>query len=445
MRSCHLRISDAVIEWTDAVHSIEEARSPGGDSTFPTASECEQIADWVARQRRAFNPVTLVIPSSWCLIHPVNPSVRRPDHTTLCYEFEAAIPWPAERVTAEFMRMSGAHYLGIAVRTDDVGPLINVLANNGIFVERITLDVLDAVSETVIGAASRLLWCDTRHLTMLELNGDRISELRCVRVRSVERVEEYEELVDCLNILAVEGKTELPLAIAGRIHQDWLERLRARFGGQRGGTHKTGSTPAIISFNLARDALRPQRMHSAVLRSVRRCAAAALIASVALLISCMVQISRMRAELETMTRWEQAQFRQMFPNQPIPSGIALRMASERRRLESLTGGGSSQTIEHFDAMASLAQFVGAIPSTLKLDVDELRVSSRGFTLRGRTLDHRAGEQLAASFSEIPSVTCAAPRTERQTDSTVRFALNAQSVSKKPENTARRAKRTNVKD
>ena len=440
-----LRIHDDAVDWTDGVQVAASGRGPRAGPQLLGPGEAETIAAWASERKTSSGPLTLVIPSSWCLIHSVHPAVRRPNHATLCYEFEAAVPWSAEKLTADFIRLpDGAHW-GIAVRTDDVSPLVAALDRSGLNVERITLDVFDALATRVAASANRLIWCDTRHLSVLDLQAGKVVNLRCVRFRPVDSADDYAQLIESVGISSGEACVPFNLAIAGRIPHEWLESLRVRLGSTMPTSPAPHTATSVTPFNLARDALRPHRLHSGIIRSGRRCAVAVTIAGLIMMASFLVHSRQTRSELKAITIWEQEQFKRVFPDQPIPGNIALRMTSERRRLEGLTGSGNPQALDLFDAMVALAQFVQAIPVTLKLDVDELRMSPRGLLLRGRTLDHRGGEQMAAAFSEIPGAACPAPRTERQSDGTVRFALNAQLGKKAHGEDAARPKRVGSKD
>ena len=420
-----LRIFDKVVEWADGTRVVTLARPVSAGAQLLGAIELDEIAAWIADQHFARGPVTLVIPSSWCLIHTVHPAVRRPDHVTLCYEFEAAVPWSAEKLTIDFIRLSNGGHLGVAVRSDDLRPLIAALDQAGLSVERITLDVFDAQASVSEASAPRLMWCDAFHVAILDCDRGGILGLRCVRTRAIRSADDYSEFLE--NLIFADVAT----IVVGRIQSDWLDRVRERVGNKPQTTVAHRAIPSIAAFNLARDSMRPQRVHSAILRSGRRCAMAVIVAGLVSVLALLLHSRQLRSELDAISQWEQAQFRELFPDQPIPGNIALRISSERRRLEGLTGSGNAQAMERFDAIASLAQFMKAIPAALKLDIDELRMSERGLVLRGRMLDHRGGEQMAAAFTEIPGVSCPAPRTERQSDGTVRFALNAQLATNKP--------------
>ncbi|HEV8290468.1 MAG TPA: hypothetical protein VGP94_01030, partial [Tepidisphaeraceae bacterium] len=51
------------------------------------------------------SPVTLAIPSNWCLCATIRTDdLSKADYKSLLYRLEEKLPWPAESITADFIR-----------------------------------------------------------------------------------------------------------------------------------------------------------------------------------------------------------------------------------------------------------------------------------------------------------------------------------------------------
>lgn len=82
----------------------------------------------------AGRPVTLALPSSWCLAATIRTDgVAAGDARALTYRLEERLPVAAEAVVADFIPAPDAsHALGVCVRTDRVKPLLTMLEAAGV-------------------------------------------------------------------------------------------------------------------------------------------------------------------------------------------------------------------------------------------------------------------------------------------------------------------------
>lgn len=388
------------------------------------------LAQAIAQLGQAATPcrVTLVIPASWCYIHRISVPGRRPERSALAFAFEEFVPVDVETLTCDFLRTGNQAFIAVGIETQRIGPLLRALRETGIEVERITLDVIDAAAGS---DADRLLWCDDEHAAQLEWSDGHVDSLRCVRLAAGPE--------DCWAVRVQErlGAVDRPTRVTGAVSRDRLaelERFRSFHPTVEGARCRQSQ---IADFNLARDALAPPSRRTDLLLAWRRAAVVAAAALLVLSVGLAVHRARLQARIGEIDRWQGAVFTELFPGQTVPAGVAMRLASERKRLEGLTLSSGPQMPERTDALAVMHQIVASLPPDLRLDLQEVRIENGNVTLRGRTRDHRGAEQLAAAVNKSGSLQCASPQTERQSDGGVLFYLHAQRVADDPARLASR--------
>ena len=419
MRTGYLCIQDCEATWQNGKAPAAWSRPRDAPPFRLGPEEPRRLAAWVQTLATPGDTVTLVIPASWCYLHPVRPAVRRPDAATLAFEFEAHVPLAIESLTCAFAPLAEGGWMGVGVPTECIQPLLEALDSIGLNVERITLDALHGLGQVQSSNPSQLLWCDRFHATGVWIEEGRLGDLRCVRLRDTGKIDNHSLRLAAIGLpLPDPAKTLWAGPMAAQRPSMTLESVSPTLaenppmGGWMG------------TFNLATGALAPRRTHSQVRRAGRRGALVTLVLMLGLMLATAHHRRATLIQLAATTGWEREQFKTALPQQPVPVAIASRLASERRRLESLTTMPDREGAS-FDALSSMARVVSALPNDIRLDLDEVRISAQGLVLRGRTLDHRAGERMAAAWDALPDVTCPAPRTERLADGTVRFSLAAQ--------------------
>jgi hypothetical protein len=369
-------------------------------------------------------PSTLLLPASWCYVHPFIAVQRRSTRALLGYALEEYLPLEIERLTCDFVRVASSQYLGVAVETDRVRPLLDALAARGVRVERITLDVLYAGYPT--SGEGVLLWCDDAHVAVVHYAGRNLVQLRVVRVAG-----DLDDVEWCRRMAAqlqLGGGSNV--AIAGYASPERRAGLARALGVQPEAVCDLARSNEATStwrfaLDLARDALAPSTRHAGLLRIWRTTAAMLLVALLILCAGLYVHRTRVEARLQRVAAWEGEVFAELLPNEPIPAGVALRLASERRRWEGLTLAEGPDRPASRDALDTLRAIVAALPADVRVDLQELRIEDQDVTLRGRLSDHRQAEQLAAAVGRLPGLECGAPRTHRLPEGGVEFFLHAQ--------------------
>src|SRR3954462_6399619 len=96
-----------------------------------TGATSDQIAsaaaDALKKMGYGASPLALAIPSNWCLCASIDGGdLPKSDYHSLLYRLEEKLPWPAEAITADFIRHENSA-LGVCIKTDKLRPLIDAL------------------------------------------------------------------------------------------------------------------------------------------------------------------------------------------------------------------------------------------------------------------------------------------------------------------------------
>lgn len=417
-----------IVQITDRTVQIRTEREPAGagisrelpQSSGRMAPEtlAAVIGELFAESGMTAGRITLVIPSSWCYVHAFPMPRRRATPQMLDYALEEYLPVDVEQLTCDYLPVDSGRCIGVAVDTERMRVLLDACAARAMQVEQITLDVLQAARDS---SATTLLWCDDEHVALLQRVSRCVRDLRVVRLATGLGDEAW-----CRRVCDYfEGEPATETALAGCSTAPRLALLREmRSTAEPAPTIGPAMLNGLAAFNLARGALASAAQRTGLVRTWQRVACTALIALGVLAAGLHVHRLRGQAQLERVADWERSVFMESFPEQPPPAGVALRLASERRRLEGLTMAGGDTETHRADALQALRTLTAALPADVRVDLQELRVESRNLTLRGRCRDHRQAERLAVAIDQLAEFSCPAPRTHRLDDGGVQFFLSA---------------------
>lgn len=374
----------------------------------------------VTSLRAAGQPATLLLPAAWCYVQPFTIPQRRPTRAMLTYALEEYLPVEVEQLTCDFLRTGADTYLGVAVETARLRATLAALAARGLLVERITLEVFAAADRHTWDGA--LLWCDAEHVALLGLDSGRSVVLRVIRLAAGLADDAWQESV----LAHLHERPTGKLAVAGPLEPGRLAALAAALGATVADESPSPQAGSRVwqEFDLARGALAPAASGERRARVGRHTAAMALLALLVLTGGLAWHRARLKEQVDTIAQWEHSVYTELFPGRPVPTSAALRLASERRRLEGLTLTQAPDAAQRVDALAALRTLVAAVPPDLRIDLEELRLESTDVMLRGRLRDHAQAEEVAAALDGVAGLRCAAPRTQRS-GSGVQFFLHAQ--------------------
>jgi type II secretion system protein L len=419
-----IRISDRQVSVRNTHRPSPEPeirRLPACAGTIQPSELAELIADAASGLGKHRGRATLVIPSSWCYVHRIRVPQRRPSRTALAYALEEHLPLDVEQLTCDFVRTVSGDHLGVAIETARLRPLLDALDGRSVHVDRITIDVLNGAPQSTPGG---LIWCDEQHVTVFTQANGRPEGLRVIRLAADLEDDEWRgRIVQHLN-----GDQSPPAAtaVAGCLPAQRLEALAESLDlpVAQSPIESTRASRAFADFDLARDELATSTHPFQIARTGRNAAAAVLIALLMLAVGMGAHRIRLQERMRTVAAWEQNAYTRLFPGHAVPTGVGLRLASERRRLEGLTLASAAGAVERVDAVETLLALVAALPADLRVNLQEIRIERADITVRGRTRDHRDAERLAAAIDGIDSLHCAAPRTDRRREGGVQFFLHA---------------------
>lgn len=386
----------------------------------------------------------LVIPAGWSFTGVV----ELPDkfsESSARFAFEEYVPFALEQLTCAVQPLPDGSALVVAVCTEPLRSFLNQLESERILVHSVHVDSMLSLdcdekeggrqasgealldlgrlslhiphSEGADGANGRtMLLGEARRDSAILTNICTLMATSCVpimnwRILTLSSEADSNEVSDMLQSA---GATTTMYSSDGSI--DLLMEAAAA---------------APESLNLRRGALRFAGRWDKVLQQATRCAVciAVLIASITL--TGFVTAHRLSRGVEGMRPIKSELYQQVFPKTTMPPGAALRVRSERIKLQALTrqGGVSVAPFNKapMDPLAGLHDIAAVIPKDLRLFVTELVVDEDGATMAGRTIAHSAVGDLVQALNTISGMQFDPPRTKLRPDKTVDFTIKGRRV------------------
>jgi hypothetical protein len=159
-------------------------------------------------------------------------------------------------------------------------------------------------------------------------------------------------------------------------------------------------------------------------RLARHCVAAALALALASAVAIHVQRHRLEQAIARVDAQRLQIYRGVFPDaERLPPGAALRLASERIRLEALTRPSQRGAEEGLAPLAGLREFVATLPQETRILLLEARLDARQWSLRGQTVEHRDAERIAEALGKVRGIRAHSPRTTRHSSGGVEFTVS----------------------
>lgn len=397
-------VHDRSIQLFGGSNQVQRADLAAASLTLSADELADSIADLFPDSPSG--TIALILPASWCYIQKFRVAANRPTRTMLHYALEEFLPVDIESLTCDFIRSGPGEFIGVALEAARGRTLLQALAARGIRVGRISIDVLE------FGARSMpFVWCDNNHVTFADLSDGILSTVRTTRFRDGISGAERLEQVGAAIPEAIRNQS---FAVTGSGITLELAAIAESLGANATPVQLGSPARWVRDFDLARDAIAPAERAIATWRAMRGTAAALL--ATGLLLCAALIINRIQAahQLRAIESWERGVFAELFPNAPVPAGIAARISSERRRLESLTRSPAGPDSPE-DAARTLATIVQAIPKQIRLDLQELRIEGSDVFLRGRTREPVDAERISQCLDQLPGFDCSPTRTDRQRD------------------------------
>ncbi|MCK6464030.1 MAG: hypothetical protein L6Q93_04165 [Phycisphaerae bacterium] len=358
-------------------------------------------------------PATLVIPLNWAFTHRL-PAGKRLSDEVLAFEFESFLPVALEALTWTFVRRNGKA-LALAVPTAPMLALLSALEREGVAVAHEFIDVL-ALGLQAAKSEGTTAILDQRWMRGFTLEDNLpapfligFGEEPPLLNREVRRQGPVKE--EAWTILDL--RKMAPTPESGRESDESnaaMKRVADAVSRLEEGDLRVGAL-----------ASRGRWSH------VENRAQLALVSAILLLIGVLAGLHvRSRTLNEQRVALEAAQrnvYATVFPVETLPAGAALRLASERKRLEGLTRQGSKTPDSPADApLDALRAWVAELPADVRIFLENVRLDGNQIALRGKTVEHRDAEKIVEALSKVEGVEARPPRTTRLTDGGVEFSI-----------------------
>jgi hypothetical protein len=343
-----------------------------------------------------------------------------------------------EEVTCAFARNGAGEHLGMAIRTVPLRTLLARLAEASVDVNHVYSDACAAVAGlqehdnaragVVVVDRSRTAWgitgpngrCGSVIRSTLRPGDTGLGGDLPLPATALDGSPIVWTALDLRPDACMEGAPATDGQVRERLAQaEATRRLHLSAAAQ------TGRIP-----NLCRAALAPAGRWHNVLRTAVWCVA--LLFLLLMILTFDLYMQRQEFDRASMAlRARQAEvFREALPGRSVPPDPALRLASERVRAEGLAGNSQSETIGHtassdrYAALASLREFVGNLPSDVRVLLLDWNSDHSQLSVRGRTADHRDAERISECVNRVPNFTARPPHTSRLDSGGVEFTIRA---------------------
>lgn len=390
------------------------------------AGELRPIAAAIARECRVRFPAglaaDLIIPSTWCFVRKVDLPEQKWTSQAAEFALEEYLPVDLEELHCASRPLGAGRGLVAAVYAEPLRELLDELASGGVEVESVTPDVeclFEArTSELAPAGAIR----DTGRLVLRTPSTS--SGPGVVRTMLLAPQTAGGEEPGYASMLGFGAD-----AIGG------VFDLGASRAGSGDGSHSPADVDRLLDrvstrgdvLNLRCGALAFSGRFARLFRRLQT----ALAAFVMLLAVWAVDLHSRAQEFRTATADLRPLMSEMygnvFPGAALQPGAALRVRSERIKLEGLTGsvevdpaGGPSNLVS-FELLHAVT---AGIPAAMKLNLSEVIIDEDGIRLAGQTTSHEAAGELVRSLNEAAGVRADPPRTKLRPDKTVDFRIAA---------------------
>ena len=433
---------------------VSVAEHQGGFSHLPRDSTDlvplgENVSSWLLGEFPDGFTCRLVIPASWCFIHSVDYTLGRKRGRAALYEFEQFVPVDLDALTCVVQRTDDETALVVGALTEPLSGLLAELERGRIFVEAIYVDalVLSAceVQETETDGSGIIL-LDESHMTFAGFNhtSDGPVVVRCVVLSSESRSAAADHVVTAIDILPVSFRHWHVLDLSSGDEVCMVRDVLAEAGFDATGASRAESLQRVLDAaanhghegDLRRDKLSFSGRWASVRRRLTACLGTLLVLLVVIGFKFRIDNTVVARGIDALVPIRNDIYLQAFPGLTPPPEAALRLRSERIKLEGLTDRGDKKTdiqwgngLRLFELMHDI---LNQLPDDLKLAISEILLDERTVSFTGRTTSHGQAGQLVHALNQIPAISADPPNTKLRKDHTVDFRINAR-VQRTPTN------------
>ncbi|MEK6674123.1 MAG: hypothetical protein AABZ47_00545 [Planctomycetota bacterium] len=400
-------------------------------------SLAEAIAQSIHALEADSHNVTLVLPQHWCFCHVLEVQRRGTSKQTLEYAFEEVLPLPLEELTCAFAALGSHRVLAVAVPTSPMGKLLQLLEENGIEVDHITIDApAVALSQSIDFPGIILLdatWARmAAHLHPPELAV--VSAFGSDERNLAEELRQRDLLDSSTEYLRLDLGESSDLRARDDVASDAVGEPRTLYS-QDAIDLIAVAAATVSSPDLRTGALLGRKHRDQVTRLTHH----VLIAGILLLITWCTQLvwnqQTLRQHLEAVRAEQLRVYSDVFQATQLPPAAALRLASERIRLEGLTQAKAPlPNTKTSSPLDGFRDFVAALPDDIRVMLLDARLDEAQWTLRGQTVEHRDAERIVETLNAHAGLQAKPPRTTRLPSGGVEFTVVAASADPNRERT-----------
>jgi len=405
--------------------------------------------------------VSLVIPLHWCFTQVLAALPKRATPAMLSFKFEEYLPVALEDLTCDFMPIDGGSVLAVAVPTEPMKALLAALSNLNVEVECIAVDAITGRTDGLIDGRNMgtaivdVRWTriasglqDGKH--SLVTSFARPSKGKDLRQTISEQLQQRGLTNGALpghwQILDLDGTTDSAQAQTNQTPKGQHSITNVDLDDNTGAGYLTRAQaveaiarPVALGkpgVNLRMGALAAGGMWDRPRRLATQCLLCLLALAVVLTAALHLHTRTLRHHLDAIRARQLAVYREVFPNADrLPPGSAMRLTSQRMRLEGLTHTGSSPVLEGVEQGCSpvglLRDMVAGLPADVRIMLLDATIDARQLTLHGHTTRHRDAELIAEAIGRIEGLTARPPRTTRLKTGGVEFTILATLNNRKP--------------
>ncbi len=423
-------------QWFYSEEGQPQTSSLGNWPIDHVQADAAELANTVRGKGYHKQPITLMIPSSWCLSAVVDKAglSRRDRPNGLRYRFEEHVPLAAEELTTDFIESKNTA-LGVAVESQRVSTLLDAMESQGLVIDAVIPEswprLAQALSNIPAAPAST-------HLLVVQHNG----QMDLLWTRCQQPVAWLHEPTSAESLRLHLDRTriahhETPKVLA------WVEdmELRSVISAATQSNPATFLNPGTNTealataspVNLRRDALAPDDPYRAIRGALRFAGLGLAAALTALTLIGLTHIQTFNTQAQSQRDQQATVFREVFPGQRVPIGIQSRLQSEWSRLQGVHGNPSESAVRPAQrALPIMAALLERLPNDLRYRVNETRIEDKRLILQGEARSIQDADQIAAALRLHRGFHVDAPRTERLTEvEGVRFTITAEPVEASP--------------
>jgi hypothetical protein len=426
-----------VIERGQAAFSAPDSLLAEYDAT----ALAEAIQEVIGQIREPTGPVTLVVPMQWCFTHLLPGEGKRMDPESLGFELEPYLPLPLEEVVCAFEPLDNGRVFAAAIPLAPMAALVEGLEQRGVRVDRIAVDTAAAARGVTTPQGRGVVLLDARWGRFLGRGRGKDPEAS-VGVFGRQGHVATSHASDMSSQLATDpnaenesdGWTSLEL-VPELNHAARTEDASTKSQPERSKKLGAEAIDAIVTgacsgvgLNLRTSALAPGREAQEVSHLAVQVLSLALLLLMVSVGGMQLRLRAIHRNLAQVDQQRLAVYQEVFHADRLPPEAALRLASERVRLEGLTRRTKNTPTPLKPGLPPpldvLRQLVAALPSDVRIMLTDARVDESQLVLHGQTVEHRDAERIAEAVAAAPGLESRPPRTTRLKTGEVEFTITA---------------------